>query len=85
MTTDWNEPAGKKSLSWDEPAGVKSSSWDEFAGEQSTNWIEGAYAVEEVAAAEIVGRQYGTVKVSHPPSMPSTSSLPQPKTSTALD
>lgn len=64
MTTGWDEPAGEQSSSWDEPAGAQSSSWDETAGEQSTKWDEGAAAVDEAAAEEIVGRQYGTVKVS---------------------
>lgn len=55
MTSDWNEPAGGQSSSWDEPA-----------GEQATKWDEGTAAVDEIAAEEVVGRQYGTVKVSPP-------------------
>lgn len=74
MTTGWDEPAGKQSSSWDEPAGEQSSSWDEPAGEQSTSWNEGAAAVDEVAAEEVVGRQYGTVKVS-----PARPSDPRPR------
>lgn len=63
MTTDWNEPAGAQTSNWDEPAGGQSSNWDEPADGQSTNWNVGGAAVDEVVNEEVVGRQYGTVKV----------------------
>jgi hypothetical protein len=63
MTTNWNEPAGEQSSNWDEPAGRQSSNWDEPAGGQSTDWNAGGAAVDEVATEEVVGRQYGIVKV----------------------
>lgn len=67
MASTWDEPAGEQSSSWDEPAGEESSRWDDPADNHASTWDEGVAAEEENnTAAEVVGRQYGTVKVSCP-------------------